>query len=116
MRLLILAFLVGVLACSPTEERPADLLPREKFTAVLLEAELLEARVNHERTIDLRTGIPVTEYYAEMFKAQGVTEEAFKRTFSWYVDHPAELKDVYNDVLTGLQQRVEVADSTGTRH
>lgn len=116
MRTKAIVLLLLLSACTTVEERPADLLPREKFTAVLLEAELIEARVNHERTIDLSKEIPTSKYYAEMFKAQGVTEEGFERTYRWYVAHPAELKDIYNDVLTGLQQRVDLADSTGSAH
>ena len=111
--LLIAAF---AMACAAPEERPEDLLPRGKFTEVLLEAQLIEARVNHERVLDKRTDIPTAQYYSDMFAAEGVTGEAFKRTFDWYVDHPAELKEVYNDVLTGLQKRVDGADSTGTPH
>lgn len=110
------AMALGLAACSPVEERPADLLPRDKFTEVLLEGQLIEARVNHEQVIDKGTEIPVLRYYAEMFREQGVTEERFKTTYQWYVDHPAELKDVYNDVLAGLQKRVEMTDSTGAAH
>jgi hypothetical protein len=116
MRTLALALMACMTACASSEERPADLLPRDKFTQVLLEAQLIEARVNHEAVIDKRTEIPSKEYYAEMFKAQGVTEDAFRSTFNWYVHHPADLKVVYNDVLTGLQKRVDVADSTETAH
>ncbi len=107
---------IFMVACSSSEEQPADLLPREKFTEVLLEAQLIEARVNHEAVIDKKTDVPGKSYYAEMFKEQGVTEEAFKTTFNWYVAHPAELKDIYNDVLTDLQKRVDVADSSGVAH
>lgn len=107
---------VCLAACSSTQERPSDLLPREKFTEMLIESQLIEARVNQETANDQRADAPAHQYYKDMFAAQGVTEEAFKRTFNWYVDHPAELKDIYNDVLTGLQERVELADSTGSAH
>lgn len=116
MRAIALIPVVVLFACSSPEERSADLLPRDKFTEVLLEAQLIEARVNHEAVIDKKTDVPDKSYYAEMFKEQEVSEEAFKSTFDWYVDHPAELKDVYNDVLTGLQKRVDLADSTGSAH
>lgn len=116
MRAIVVPVLLLMAACSSSEERPADLLPRDKFTEVLLEAQLIEARVNHEAVVDKKTSVPDKSYYAEMFKEQGVSEEEFKTTFDWYVDHPAELKDVYNDVLTGLQKRVDLADTTGTAH
>ena len=109
--------MIGCLAaCSTTEKEPKDLLPRDKFTEVLLEAQLIEARVNHESSIDKKTDVPDRSYYVEMFRTQGITEEAFKTTFAWYAQRPAELKDIYNDVLTGLQKRVDLADSTGTAH
>lgn len=114
MKAFVFLSFIFMAACSSSEEQPADLLPREKFTGVLLEAQLIEARVNHEAVIDKKADIPDKSYYAEMFKEQGVTEEAFKTTFNWYVAHPAELKDIYNDVLTDLQKRVDLADSTGT--
>ena len=69
-----------------------------------------------KQVIDKITEVPALRYYAEMFEKEGVTEEQFKMTYQWYVDHPAELKDVYNDVLAGLQKRVEMTDSTGTAH
>ncbi len=116
MRAWVFLLVLVASACSSSEERPAALLPRDKFTEVLLEAQLIEARVNQETVIDKRTDIPARTYYAEMFKAQGVTEEEFRRTYNWYVHHPAELKDIYNEVLTGLQKRVDLVDSTGTPH
>src|SRR6188768_4400439 len=113
MRVSAILLVLLMAACSSSEERPADLLPREKFTEVLMEAQLIEARVNQESVMDKQADVPAKTYYAEMFKVQGVTEEEFKRTFDWYVAHPAELKDIYNEVLTGLQKRVDLADSTG---
>lgn len=116
MSLRVILVLMLLFGCAAPEEPPVDLLPREKFTEVLLEAQLIEARVNHESVIDKKTDVPDKSYYADMFKAQGVTEEAFKTTYDWYVKRPEELKDIYNDVLTGLQKRVDLADSTGTSH
>ncbi|MBP7515008.1 MAG: DUF4296 domain-containing protein [Flavobacteriales bacterium] len=116
MRAFVVPVLLLMAACSAPEERPSELLPRDKFTQVLLEGQLIEARVNHEQVIDKITEVPALRYYAEMFEKEGVTEEQFKTTYQWYVDHPAELKDVYNDVLAGLQKRVEMTDSTGTAH
>ena len=116
MRIRFFLLALCMSACASTEERPKDLLPRDKFTEVLLESQLIEARVNQEMVIDKRTDAPAQQYYKDMFAAQGVSVESFKTTFKWYVDHPAELKDIYNEVLTGLQKRVDLADSTGSAH
>ncbi len=116
MKVFALIPFVLVAACSSSEERSADLISRDKFTEVLLEAQLIEARLNQEAMLDKNADVADTSAYAGMFKAQGVTEAAFKTTFERYVAHPAELKDIYNDVLVGLQKRVDLADSTGTAH
>ena len=116
MKAPFLIVLTVLAACASEEERPDDLLPREKFTQVLLEAQLIEARINHDAVIDRRIEVMDTAYYARMFLAQGIDEAAFTSTYRWYVEHPAELKEVYNDVLTRLQHRVDVVDSTATVH
>ncbi len=101
----LFAFLLFAAACGNEDERPADLLDRDRFKGLLVEAQLIEARVNREMTVDKRQDIPVKQYYAELFKQKDVSAEAFHRTFQWYAEHPEELKAVYSDVLTELQLR-----------
>ncbi|HEY0977176.1 MAG TPA: DUF4296 domain-containing protein [Flavobacteriales bacterium] len=97
-----------LMACGRSEQQaPDDLLPRQKFEQVLGASLLIEARLNHEMVLDRRADSPVRRYYEEMFAEQGVTEEAFKRTYDHYVAHPAELKGIYEDVLQDLQQRAD---------
>lgn len=99
-------------ACSSGENTADDRLPRETFKNTLLEAQLIEARLHHEMIVDKRMDMPVGRYYEEMLKEQGVSEEAFKRTFDWYTEHPEELKTIYAEVLVELQRRGEqVKDS-----
>lgn len=101
-----LAVLVLLTACAPKEVAPVDLLPRDTFTEVLLQAHLTEAG-------------PVSasdSAWAALFQAHGTDERHFRETYAWYAEHPAELKAVYNDVLTRLQQRVDRPDSAAVTH
>ena len=102
----VLAILV-LASCSRPQPEPAGLLPREKFKSTLLGSQLIEARLNHEMVNDKRLDMPVREYYAELFKAEGVSEQAFKTTFQWYVEHPADLKVIYEEILVELQKRAD---------
>lgn len=102
MRLLVLASILFIASCSPKEEVPTDLMPRDTFTEVLLQAHLIEAG-------------PTTasdSTWDALFHAQGTDKKRFQETYTWYAQHPAELKAVYNEVLTRLQQRVDRPDST----
>ncbi|HPJ53514.1 MAG: DUF4296 domain-containing protein [Flavobacteriales bacterium] len=102
----VLALVVWV-SCGGTDEPPPDILPRDRFTEVLLQAQLIEARMNHELVIEQRTDSPIEAYYEAMFKEQDVTREQFERTFRWYSERPERLKAVYEDVLTELSRRKE---------
>jgi hypothetical protein len=107
MRRFLLPFLFLLAACSTAEAPSADLIERDKFKQVLLRAQLVEARLNHEMVIDHRTDSPVVTYYAELFKEEGVTEEQFKRTFQYYTEHPLELKAIYAEILVELDSLKE---------
>lgn len=109
MRHLLLPLLLCC-ACAGNNAPPNDLLPRDRFERVLVDAQLVEARVNQELVIDHRTDMPIERYYEEMFRKHGTTKEQFRRTFDWYTERPEELKAIYDSVLIDLQHQ---ADSTG---
>lgn len=95
-----------LLACSSDRtDTPDGLLDREHFKQTLLKAQLIEARMNHELVITHVAGIPAEEYYAEMFKAQDTTKEQFQKTFTYYSEHPLEMKTIYEEIFVELSRR-----------
>jgi len=105
MRTLIAVFLLLLVACTPGEAPPPGVLTREQFKEVLLQAQLIEARVNHELIVEHRSGVPTERYYAELFEEQGITEEQFTTSYRHYLDHPEELKAIYEEIITELTFR-----------
>jgi len=111
--LLLLALLGGTIfhGCADPLTPPAGLLPREKFKAVLLEAELLESRASFSRIQDPKTvaadsiTVPLQAAYDSLFAAEGVTDTVFKATFDWYAGHPEELKVIYEEIVAELGAR-----------
>ncbi|HNK40564.1 MAG TPA: DUF4296 domain-containing protein [Flavobacteriales bacterium] len=108
MRTWVVILVVIMAACGTAEESPVGLMPRDTFIEVLLQAHLIEAATADQAHAD--------SAWAEMFAAQGVDRYRFRTTYAWYTEHPAELKAVYNEVLTGLQQRVDRPDSAKVIH
>lgn len=104
MRSLVLCVLVLFAACTAGDSE-ADLIPRDKFRDVLLEAELIEARMNHELVVQPTGEVPTQRYYEELFTSQGVTKEQFERTFDHYARRPEELKAIYEEIITELSRR-----------
>jgi hypothetical protein len=103
----LLPFVLLLAACSNGEAPPSDLIERDQFKQVLLRAQLVEARLNHEMVIDHRPDSPVKDYYAELFTEQGITEDQFKHTFQYYAEHPVELKAIYTEILVELDSLKE---------
>lgn len=103
-----LLLLLSLSACT-SGEAPADILPRDRFVQVLAEAQLIEARVNREGTVEHRSNERVDGYYAELFTRQGITPEQFRRSFDHFAQDPAVLKDIYGDVIAELSKRKDEA-------
>jgi hypothetical protein len=100
--------LLVLAACGGHEQRPEGLLDRSTFTLVLAEAHLVEARMNHEVTVEHLQEVPVQEYYQEVFDAFGTDREQFTRTFQYYSAMPDSLKAVYEEVLDELGRRKDI--------
>lgn len=100
-----IASLFLLLACGGEEARPEGLLDRSKFKHVLMESQLIEARVNHEMVKEKRVDSPVQQYYDSLFAAEGVTEAEFKATFDFYTEHPEELKAIYEEIIVDLGRK-----------
>ena len=103
---LAIALLCG--ACSTeVSAPPTDLIEREQFVHVLADVQLIEARVKHEVRVEQRTESPAKGYYEEMYTERKITAERYKVTYQWYVEHPEELKDVYEAAVVELGRRKE---------
>ncbi len=105
MRKLLLIGLMAVACTASDESVPSDVLPRDRFKEVLLEAQLIEARMNLEVVVAHASSIPADQYYTEMFEAQGTTKEQFQRSFNYYSERPELMKGVYEEILSDLGRR-----------
>lgn len=117
MRAWGLLLVLCLAACAAKEDQvPQTPLDREKFVQVLTGSLLVEARVSHEMVVGRRADSPVQQYYDELFKAQGVSEADFKKTYAIYTEHPKALKAVYEDALTRLQQHEDASKAHPAAH
>lgn len=102
----LLTIALFAMACSPREEvPPPDVLPRDRFRDVLLEAQLIEARMNHELLVAHVTTISSEQYYEELFKEQGTTKEEFQRSFAYWSGRSGDMKAIYEEILAELGRR-----------
>lgn len=103
IRIAFLLFCIGVLSqCSPKQELPEGVLPREKMIAVLLDFQLAEAAVaemrNEQGDVEYYTQL----YYQSVLQIHNITPEQFRLSVAWYKDHMEDMEKVYEEVLTRL--------------
>ena len=105
MRWWVLLPLFLLFACEQKDRMPEGLLDREKFKEVLLDAQLLEARYNHEVVVEHKQEVPMKQYYEQVFEKHGTDNEQFQRTFQYYTARPEELKAIYEEIIVELGRR-----------
>ncbi|HOY27513.1 MAG TPA: DUF4296 domain-containing protein [Flavobacteriales bacterium] len=105
MRSLVIIVLLAVSCRAPEEAVPSDVLPRDRFKDILVEAQLIEARTNHELVVAHHSSIPSEQYYTDMFKEQGTTKEEFQRSFTFWSGRSADMKVIYEEVLVEISRR-----------
>ena len=111
--IIILSFAGGLISTScEKEERPADLLPQDQLTKIMIdfylgEARLVNAAIPRDSAIKLL--VPFKE---SVFKKYGVPDSSFHRTYQYYYDHPVELEKIYEAVIDSLSLRERKASST----
>ncbi|MCB9178356.1 MAG: DUF4296 domain-containing protein [Flavobacteriales bacterium] len=95
-----------VLACSGVDDGlPDGVLPKERFSDVLLESYLIEARSNQEFLGGRASARTPEEHYAAMFERLGTSKEQFDRSFTYWSERPAEFKVMHEHILNELSRR-----------
>ena len=105
--LLLPSLLLALPACQRPEAVPvpADLLPKDKVTALLIGLHLLEARVENTRlTPDSARALFLGQQKNLLWQAS-VSDSAFVRSYRYYSVHGKDLDDIYGVVLDSLGQR-----------
>ena len=47
----------------------------------------------------------VINYYGMIYKKHNITEETFKKSYDYYMQHPLLLDSVYSDIITKLSEK-----------
>jgi hypothetical protein len=113
--LIIIASTIVMLCISCGKEKPpADILPREQLTNIMIEFYLAEARLSKfSLSVDSasRLFIPFEDSVLQKY---GVSDSVLRKTYQYYFDHPVELEKIYEVVIDSLSLRERKAGSPGT--
>lgn len=95
--------LLLLLSCAPQKKAvpPPDLIGRAGMIALITDLTLSEAVLGGEPLASFND----TLKKINVFKEHNVTSERFLSSFKYYTENPGELKSIYDEVLTSLEQR-----------
>jgi hypothetical protein len=106
-RLCLFFLPLAFLACTPEEEenKPADLVPTDKMTRILIDVHLTEASIGRTiRNFDT-SRVAYKQAHKLVLKRHHVSDSAFKHSYDYYLLHPALLDKIYDNVLDSLSLR-----------
>ena len=105
--LLLPSLLLALPACQRPEEapRPADLLPKEKIVQLVVDLQVLEARVENSRLSADSSRALYLVNQKEIFWKNEVTDSAFRRSYRYYSIHGKDLDEIYGAAIDTLGRR-----------
>lgn len=103
MRKLFLIFLIPffLFSCSDKSEIPKGVLSKKKMQAVLWDmtraGEFLNGYVLHRDT-SMDKAAESQKWYTKIYQLHKITESEFERSYAWYEDHPALMKELLDSM------------------
>jgi len=99
---LYFVFLFCITSCESEEKPPADLMPKDKFTEVLVDVRLLEgAYASRFSRVDAAE-FKIDSYYLTLFQKHGVDKQQFLDAYSYYTSRPKEMEAIEGIVMERL--------------
>lgn len=105
MRRLLFIVLLASACTKPVETVPTDVLPKDRFTEVLLECYLIEARTDQDLASGRISTMPPTRGHSDLFERLAISKEEFSRSFTYWSERPAEFKEIHERILIELGRR-----------
>jgi hypothetical protein len=104
MRIICLIILTLMVACQ-NNARPKEVLTQAQLSALLVEVYLAEAKLDaipKPKDTTIKYFLPFEE---KLLKRFNVSDSVLRKTYSYYLEHPKELEEIYDSVIDTLTLR-----------
>jgi hypothetical protein len=99
------------------QKRPADILPKQKMQEVIWDmlktGEFLDGYVLNKDTA-INKNATIEGWYDKIYQLHKITKAQFEKSYSYYQDHPAMMKEMLDTLSKRELPKVGLADSTKT--
>jgi hypothetical protein len=111
MKKISICILIGFLLCAcQTKDKPKEVMSQAQLSAFLVDVYLAEARLDQmpkPKDSTMKYFLPFEE---KLLKQHGVSDSVVRITYTYYMEHPKELEQVYDVVIDTLMVREGHAD------
>ena len=103
MRKLGIIVLLIITSCSESEIHvPQEIISAEQMIPILVDVHIVEGARNG--TLILGDTNDIEDYYAKIYEKYNISEEMFKRSFSFFNSEPDLFIPIYEKVLDSLKE------------
>ena len=103
MRKLGIIVLLIITSCSESEIHvPQEIISAEQMIPILVDVHIVEGARNG--TLILGDTNDIEDYYAKIYEKHNISEEMFKRSFSFFNSEPDLFITIYEKVLDSLKE------------
>lgn len=97
--------ILTVVSCKEEEKLPEGMMDQEEMVAFLIDLHVSQAEIQN-----LRLETDSAAYLFKVFERynlekHGMDDSTFYKSFSWYLDHPQQMYDIYTAVVDTLSLR-----------
>ena len=112
MRKFGIIVLLIITSCGESEIHvPKEVISAEQMIPILVDVHIVEGARNG--TLILGDTNDIEDYYAKIYEKYNITEETFKRSFSFYNSEPDLFIPIYEKVLDSLKENGAVLARKG---
>lgn len=105
MRLKILLLTFWLTACG-SDEKPENLIPKDKMAKVLTEIHILEAQINNLHFQHEDSSVFVYQKKkVQLLKTYDLDTATFRSSFKYYLLNPDKMKEIYAEVKKALEAK-----------
>src|SRR4051812_18656498 len=94
--------LIAAFSSCANEGKPDDVLDKEQMTGYLIEVYLAEARLSTTIVVTDSARRVFEPYEKSLLQRRGISDSVLKKSYSYYLEHPAEMEDIMTAVIDSL--------------
>jgi hypothetical protein len=107
---LILVILVMIAGSCTMKPKPAGVLSKEQYAALLVEVYVAEAKLSQLPVTPDSTMRLYLAHQPDLLTKFSISDTTLKATYEYYLSHPKELEEVYTAVIDTLSLREQRAN------